>query len=94
MLLRDSFFATERSASKCRYNDDVSQWSKGEYPNANNQEDDIAEITAHLGVRPGDVGDTIGTAHVVSPRVFSGVERRIQGFIETRTDIVSVLELL
>lgn len=72
-----------------RYHDDVSQWSIGEYPDANNQEDDVAEITAYLGVRTGDVGNTIATAQVVSPRVFSGVEREINGVIETRADSVS-----
>jgi hypothetical protein len=35
----------------------VTQWSQGEYPNANNPEDDLAIITSHLGSRLDDHGD-------------------------------------
>jgi hypothetical protein len=39
------------------------QWSKGEYPNANNAEDDLAKIGGHgFTYRPDDHGDTPSTA--------------------------------
>lgn len=38
------------------------QWSKGEYANANNPEDDIAIIGAHVGFKPDDAGSDIATA--------------------------------
>lgn len=49
------------------YYNNVTEWSKGEYPNANQLQDDLAIIGAKLGFRPDDHGDTIasGTALVV-----------------------------
>lgn len=44
------------------YNRNVSQWSKGEYPNANNQQDDIQIIGSYLLWRPDDHGNTPATA--------------------------------
>ncbi len=44
------------------YNRNVSQWSKGEYLNANNTQDDLALISAKVGYRPSDRGSTDGAA--------------------------------
>jgi hypothetical protein len=44
------------------YNDNVSQWSKGEYPDANNTQDDISMITDDFGLRGDDHGDSFATA--------------------------------
>lgn len=41
------------------YNRSVSQWSKGEYPDANNQQDDIAIIANKLSARADDHPDTL-----------------------------------
>lgn len=38
------------------YNKSVSQWSKGEYPGANNQQDDLTQIAFNLGWRRDDHG--------------------------------------
>lgn len=40
------------------YNRQVSQWSSGEYPGANNREDDTAIVGARLGLRADDHADT------------------------------------
>lgn len=44
------------------YDRNVSQWSKGEYYNANNTQDDLATISGKLGYRPDDHGDTAASA--------------------------------
>ena len=41
------------------YNRNVSQWSKGEYPDANNQQDDIAIISSQLNGRSDDHPDAL-----------------------------------
>ncbi|MDH3523539.1 MAG: choice-of-anchor D domain-containing protein [Acidobacteriota bacterium] len=38
------------------------QWSQGEYPDANNSENDLATIGAVLGTDPDDAGDSVATA--------------------------------
>lgn len=43
------------------YGRNVSQWSKGEYPDANNQQDDIAIISSKLSARADDHPDTFQT---------------------------------
>lgn len=49
------------------YDQPVSQWSKGEYLNANNQQDDFAVMGSHgLAIRADDYGNSPGTAHLVS----------------------------
>ena len=60
----------------------VSQWSKGEYTNATNKEDDLTIITTKngFGYRPDDHGSTTGSATVIS----SGVVAK--GIIERNTD--------
>ncbi|NNE05765.1 MAG: hypothetical protein HKN15_08595 [Xanthomonadales bacterium] len=44
------------------YGDHVSQWSQGEYTNANNTEDDVAIIAGDLGFVSDDHGNTSGAA--------------------------------
>lgn len=44
------------------YNDDVSQWSKGEYYDANQTQDDLAIIAGKVGYRPDDHGDNNASA--------------------------------
>ncbi len=44
------------------YNNNVTEWSIGEYPDANQQQDDLAIIDGKLGYRPDDHGDTRATA--------------------------------
>jgi hypothetical protein len=51
------------------YNKNVTQWSKGEYYNANNPQDDLAMIAGHLGYVPDDYTDSNGTA---TPLTVSG----------------------
>ena len=48
------------------YYNNVTQWSKGEYPDANQTQDDIAIIVGKLGYRPDDHGDSMGTATPLS----------------------------
>ena len=61
----------------------VSQWSKGEYKNATNKEDDLAIITTQngFGYRPDDHGSTSGSATAISFGVAA------EGIIERTTDI-------
>jgi hypothetical protein len=40
----------------------ITQWSKGEYPNANNLEDDLAIIASRCLWRPDDYGNTVSSA--------------------------------
>jgi len=40
----------------------VTQWSKGEYYDANNTQDDLAIIAGHLGYKPDDHADSNGSA--------------------------------
>jgi hypothetical protein len=44
------------------YGRNVSQWSKGEYCNANNSQDDLATLSGKIVYRPDDHGNTPGTA--------------------------------
>ncbi len=44
------------------YGRNVTQWSKGDYAKANNQQDDLAIIAAHLGYRTDEAGGTLATA--------------------------------
>lgn len=48
------------------YSTNVTQWSKGEYPGANQLQDDIAIIAAKLTLRPDDHGQTSTTASPLS----------------------------
>jgi len=44
------------------YYNNVTEWSKGEYPNANQTQDDVAIIQGVLGLVPDDHGNTISSA--------------------------------
>jgi len=44
------------------YGRNVTQWSRGEYYQANNTQDDLAIMAAHLGYRPDAAGATLATA--------------------------------
>ncbi|WP_165645148.1 zinc-dependent metalloprotease family protein, partial [Oharaeibacter diazotrophicus] len=77
----------------------VSQWSKGEYSGANNQEDDIAIITGKLSAARDDHGNTGPTAtalSVVSGKItsktpesdpFNPLSKVNRGVIGTRADV-------
>lgn len=72
------------------YSKSVVQWSKGEYANANNTEDDISIITTRngFGFRTDDYGNTIATA--TSLTVGTGgtvVATSNSGVIMNRTDV-------
>lgn len=62
------------------YEQPVSQWSKGEYPDATNSEDDIAIITRKLPLRADDHG---GTTETATPIVAGATAK---GIIESETD--------
>jgi hypothetical protein len=64
------------------YDRPLAQWSQGEYPDANNTEDDLAVIQNFgLPLRPDDHGSTLGAATSL------GAARRAKGVIETRNDL-------
>ena len=48
------------------YNKNITEWSIGEYTDANQQQDDLAIIDGKLGYRPDDHGDTRATAAPLS----------------------------
>ncbi len=56
------------------YHHPISQWSKGDYAGANNQEDDLASLRGSLGLRTDESGSSVasaaalptGTAHIAS----------------------------
>ncbi len=67
------------------YYQQLVQWSQGEYPDANNQEDDLAIITTNNGFnyRPDDHGNTLATAtRLTGVGHVSGA-----GIIERGTDV-------
>ena len=68
------------------YSKTVTQWSKGEYANANNTQDDLQKITSSngFGYRIDDHGDTAATASVLD--VSSG-SVSASGIIEKNTDV-------
>jgi PKD repeat protein len=66
------------------YYDAVSQWSKGEYYDANNTEDDLATMAGHLSYRPDDNGNAPATASTLTP---TGNAISASGVIEQNTDV-------
>jgi PKD repeat protein len=65
------------------YYKEVSQWSKGEYANANNTEDDLAVMQNYgLSYRTDDYGNSFGTA-----RALTGTSFQISGIVEQRGDV-------
>lgn len=67
------------------YYQNLTQWSKGEYDNADNTEDDLAIITSQngFGYRTDDHGDSNGSASSLS---MNGTSVSGDGIIETNTD--------
>ncbi|WP_167856266.1 Ig-like domain-containing protein [Hymenobacter metallicola] len=67
----------------------VVQWSKGEYPNANNTEDDLLKITTLNGFtyRGDDHGNTSAGATALSVSGAGVIAASNQGVITTRTDV-------
>jgi hypothetical protein len=59
----------------------VTQWSKGEYTDANNKQDDVAMISSYIPYIPDDYGNTTATA----AHMFSGTIRR--GLISDAADV-------
>ena len=55
------------------YNKPLVQWSKGEYANANNKEDDLAIMQQFMPLRADEVGDTPQTAAVLQSALANGV---------------------
>jgi PKD repeat protein len=62
----------------------VTQFSKGEYANANNKQDDLTIIAGYLGYSADDYGNTTSTA---SPVTVSGNNISAAGFIEKTGDV-------
>jgi PKD repeat protein len=61
----------------------VTQWSRGEYPGANNQEDDLAIMQTYgISLIADDHGNTTATATVLS-----GGNINMSGLITTRSDV-------
>lgn len=72
------------------YNDNVSQWSKGEYYNANNTQDDEAVIVNDLGYRADDHGDDIASASFLTVdggTTIDNTNAANQGIILNSTDV-------
>lgn len=63
------------------YYQPVSQWSRGEYPGANQFQDDLAILATGIPVRSDDVGNSAPSAQPLA----SGVP--FDGLITTRTDV-------
>ena len=65
------------------YGKPITQWSKGEYANANNTQDDLAVMLGYgAAYRPDDYGNTMGAAFPLS-----GVNFNVPGVIERTADI-------
>ncbi|MEJ0089302.1 MAG: autotransporter-associated beta strand repeat-containing protein [Limisphaerales bacterium] len=65
------------------YDEPISQWSKGEYANANNTEDDLTIITSHgVTYRTNDFGNSMGTATPLT-----GFAITTNGIISRGTDV-------
>jgi len=67
------------------YNRAVTKFNNGDYPNANNKEDDVAIIAAKLGFRADDVGNTPATSATLTATSTGSVSAT--GIIEQSTDI-------
>ncbi len=64
------------------YGKEIVQWSKGEYTDANNTQDDLAVIATYLPVVADEFGDTIAAATVVN-----GLSAEVGGILATTADI-------
>ena len=66
----------------------VTQWSKGEYANANNTQDDLAIISSdnnEVDYRADDTGNTLASARYLE--ILPGLSVRTQGVIEQTGDV-------
>ena len=61
----------------------IVQWSKGEYANANNLEDDLATIASYVGLRADDHGDTLATA----TQLPGSAQLAVSGVITSSSDV-------
>jgi hypothetical protein len=75
------------------YYKELTQWSKGEYPDANNQEDDLAIITTQngFGYRSDDAGSTAAAANNLGILATNAANNNLLdvsqfGIIESNTD--------
>ncbi len=67
------------------YSQTITQWSKGEYNDANNHEDDLEKITSKgFDYRKDDHGDTIAKA---TPLTFAATGVIGKGIVERNTDV-------
>ena len=66
------------------YYDDMSQWSKGDYYDSNNSQDDLAIMAGRLGYRPDDHGDNKDTASTLNMTDATTISD--SGIIETTDD--------
>jgi PKD repeat protein len=71
------------------YYRELTQWSKGEYPNANNQEDDFAVIQSYgAPIRADDHGNDMASSTDLSSSVTDGIQTLTgSGIIGMRTDV-------
>lgn len=67
----------------------LTQFSKGEYPDANSKQDDFATILSKgISYRTDDYGNTIQTSTTIETNAVSGVQQgKAFGLIETATDV-------
>ncbi|WP_192849062.1 DVUA0089 family protein, partial [Rufibacter roseus] len=77
-IMGSSYSPTERA---------IAQWSKGEYYNANMQQDDLAVIAYRIGYRGDDHGNSTGAATTLSVNSTTGAVTSRSGVIERNTDI-------
>ena len=70
------------------YSKELVQFSKGEYLNANNKEDDFLIMQSNGVIfAADDFGNTVGTARALSPTDLNGVSSyTVNGLVETPTD--------
>ena len=67
------------------YYRELTQWSRGEYTDANNTQDDVAIIAGKVGFSTDDHGNSIGSATTLTPDSQGNVSG--EGIISTRTDV-------
>jgi hypothetical protein len=66
----------------------VTQWSKGEYQNANNAQDDLTIIASRLGYRTDEAGSTLATAKALVVDLNGTISTTSNsGIIATATDV-------
>lgn len=70
------------------HSSNMTQWSKGEYQNANRFEDDVAIIATKLGYKTDEAGSSIATAKLMTLDAAGTVEPSLNtGVITTSTDV-------